>query len=98
MLARRRAEAVKAYLVSKGVSADKVKIVAIQEDWSGLKDAVKDNWFGEEKQDILRIIDDQTMDNDRRESELRKLSHGQVWNKLITSWMQDLRRVNVRLE
>lgn len=98
VLARRRAESVKAYLVANGVPADKIMILAVQEDWAGLKEVVEDNWFGEEKQDILRIASDSSLSSDKRESELRSLSHGQVWNKLIASWMQDLRRVDIRLE
>ena len=98
VLARRRAEAVKAYLVARGVPADKVQIRTGQEDWTGLKDMVEDNWFGSEKSDILDVLEDAQLSSDAREQKLRSISHGSVWNKMIVSWMADLRRVDIHLE
>ena len=98
VLARRRAEAVKAFLVNNGVPADRIRILAVQEDWAGLKEVVEDNWFGADKSEILNILEDSTIGSDAREQKLRALSHGTVWNKLIASWMTDLRRVNIHLE
>ena len=99
VLARRRAEAVKAYLVSQGVPADRIEVRTIQEDWDGLAGSVKSGWFGAGKDEILAIIADSSTSSAEKENQMRALAGGQVWNRLVSSsWMQELRRVDVRLE
>lgn len=98
VLARRRAEAVKAYLVSRGVAPSAIEIRTVQEDWAGLAEGVDSSWFGTDKEQILAIARDSSLDSATKEARLRALGGGQVWNRLLASQMQDLRRVDVRLE
>ena len=98
VLARRRAESVKAYLVSQGVPADRIEVRTVQEDWAGLGVAVERNWFGTDKEEILAVTADSSLDSNAKESKLKELGGGQVWNRLVASWMQDLRRVDIHLE
>ena len=98
VLARRRAESVKAYLVSLGAPAERIEIRTIQEDWAGLGQIVEDSWFGTEKSEILDIIGDTSLESNAKESKLKELGNGQVWNRLIASWMTGLRRVDIHLE
>ena len=97
-LARRRAESVKAYLVSLGYSADRIIVRTRQENWSGLAEVLRDNWFGADRQEVLDIIEDSSISDDAREQKLCSLRGGAVWNSIIASWMSGLRCVNVSFE
>ena len=97
VLARRRAEAVKKALIAAGYPADAITVNSCTEDWSGLRDNVAASYYGTEKSQILSILDDSSISDDERKSQLSKLSGGAVWNRLISGWMQDLRRVKITL-
>ena len=95
VLARRRAESVKNYLVSLGVPADCIEVNTVQEDWSGLAEVVKENWLGSDRSEIEALINDGGLGSAERESKLRSISAGAVWNTLIRDWMSGLRRVDI---
>ena len=97
VLARRRAESVKRFLLSAGVPAENVVIGSCTEDWDGLRASVESSYFGSDKSDILSIIGDSSLGSDERKSALAALSGGAAWSRLIGGWMQDLRRVKVSL-
>ena len=98
VLARRRAEAVKAYLVSLGFYADAIAVRSVQENWAGLAETLRDGWFGAEREEVLGVINDSSITDAQREEQLRSIGGSVVWNRIIASWMADLRRVDISIE
>lgn len=98
VLAQRRAEAVKKFIVDSGIPEGRVIIRNNDENWGGLRLVVSEEYFGQDKSDILSIIDDKSMDNGQRESALKRLSGGRVWSRLVAGWMSSLRCVNVSVQ
>ena len=95
MLAKRRAESVKQFLVDAGVPADRITVRTTEENWAGLADSVRDCFFGQEKQTVLDILADDSLDDDQKEQKIASLSNGSVWNRIVADMMQPLRYVAV---
>ncbi len=98
VLARRRAESIKKYIVDYGIPESRVIVRTNDENWGGLRLVVSEEYFGSDKSDILSIIDDESMDSEQREAALKRLSGGRVWNRLVAGWMSSLRCVNVTVQ
>lgn len=98
VLARRRAETVRKYIVDAGFPENRVVVRTNDENWGGLRLVVSGEYYGPEKTDILSIIDDGSMDNEQKEAALKRLSGGRVWNRLVAGWMSSLRCVNVSVQ
>lgn len=98
VLARRRAESVKNYLVTLGFDANAITVRSVQENWAGLAETLRDGWFGAEREQVLGIINDATITDGQREQQLRSIGGSVVWNRIVASWMADLRRVDISFE
>ncbi len=94
-LARRRAEAVKRQLVELGVSADRITVRSREENWAGLREVVSTSWFGPDKNEILNILDDESLSVSSKKEKLETLDGGSVWSRLIAASMQSLRCVKI---
>lgn len=94
-LARRRAEAVKRQLVKLGVSVDRITVRTCEENWAGLREVVASSWAGSDKDDILRIIDDESINDSSKKDQLIALDGGVTWSRLIVASMQPLRCVMI---
>ena len=94
-LARRRAEAVKRQLVELGVSIDRITVRSCEENWAGLREVVSTSWFGPDKNEILQILDDESLSGTSKKERLTTLDGGAVWSRLIVASMQSLRCVNI---
>ena len=94
-LARRRAEAVKRQLVELGVSSDRITVRSCEENWAGLREVVSSSWFGPDKNEILQIIDDESLSDSTKKEKLESLDGGAVWNRLLAVSMRSLRCVKI---
>ena len=94
-LARRRAEAVKRQLVELGVSVDRITVRSCEENWEGLREVVSSSWFGSDKNEILQILDDDSLSGATKKEKLQSLNGGAVWSRLIAASMKSLRCVNI---
>ena len=95
VLARRRAESVRTLLIGAGISPDRITVRTQEENWAGLRSFVSDTYPGADRDEVLAILDDSSMDESQKESALRALSGGRTWNGLIASAMGGLRVVRV---
>ncbi len=97
VLARKRAESVKARLISLGVPADRITVRSCEENWSGLRDFVASSYPGAEKDEILSVIDNRSIDDDVREQKLSAIAGGRPWQNLLAGAMSPLRVVKISL-
>lgn len=95
VLARRRAQAVKQRLLAAGIPEEHIVIRTQSENWNGLRAYVDQFYPGRDKEELLRILDDDSIDDAKRESMLRALSSGYSWAQLSRSVMPELRLVRV---
>ena len=97
VLANQRAEAVKAMLLSVGsarvgLTEDQIKIKVIPENWEGLLDMVKDQYFRHDREKVIGILMDDKIGDDTREWRLKRLDDGYTWNYLRRKYMPQLRQ------
>lgn len=91
-LSDRRTKAARNYLLSHtGAAPGQVFIRRQEENWPGLKQAVKDFYEGENKAQILRILQDKGLSDQEKEAELRQLDDGRTFEYLLETLMKPLR-------
>lgn len=91
VLAENRANSFANYLVSRfGIERDKFKVQSFGEDWDGLRKAVVSSTLSD-KEEVLKIIDN-VSNPDARDAELKKLSGGETYRKLLQAYYPSLRR------
>jgi outer membrane protein OmpA-like peptidoglycan-associated protein len=93
-LSEKRANSFAAYLASTyQIERSQLKMITGEgEDWEGLRKAVESSSIGN-KQEIIRIIDN-VSPPDARDAELMKLSGGETYQQLLTSFYPPLRRTD----
>lgn len=93
-LSEKRANSFAAYLASTyQVDRSQLKkITGMGEDWAELRKAVEGSLIAN-KQEIIRIIDN-VSSPDARDAELMKLSGGETYQQLLTSYYPPLRRTD----
>lgn len=62
------------------------------EDWEGLLNAVKCSTDMSDKESVIEILSDSTLDRDSRKKSLQALSYGKTWLRLMDTEMSGLRK------
>ena len=97
VLAGRRAESVKNLLVELGIPSDRITVRTREENWEGLREVVESGYSGADKQEVLDILADSSLDAAAREEKLQSLNGGRTWAGLVSGWMENLRCVKISL-
>ena len=95
-ISKKRSAAVRDYLSKQtGIPAEMITIRDTGEDWEGFTKAVNNNYEGADRDEVLRILRDDTLSPDAKENALKKLDNGRTWQSLIQNQANDLRRIEV---
>ena len=97
-LAQSRAEALKNYV--QGLyhfEKDFIKVNSVPEDWEGLRNYVANSDFIQ-KDEMLTIIDDETLDYDTRELRLRTIDGGKAYATLLKECYPALRHSDYKVQ
>lgn len=95
-ISKKRLDAARNYLSKQtGIPLDSISVRDAGEDWSGLAKAVESSYEGSDREEVLRILRDDSLSQDAKENSLKKLDGGRTWQSLIKDQMTDLRRVEV---
>lgn len=93
-LSLKRAERVKAKLLALGYSGEVIPVYE-GEDWEGLATVVRESSDVPDKEAVLDILADSSMDRDARKHALQALSYGRTWLRLMDQEMAGLRKATV---
>ena len=96
MLARRRAEAAKSFILSnlpddKKQTPPHIILHPVAENWAGLRLAVEQNYHRADREKVLAIIDDPTISDDTREWRLKNRLSPESWNYIRRNLLPELR-------
>lgn len=98
-LAGNRAECVRQYLIGElGVPAERITVQSCGEDWAGLAVEVEKHYDGANRDDVLRILTDESLSGGAKKAAIRALDGSATWQQLIANQMAFLRSVIVSLE
>lgn len=98
-LAKNRAECVRQYLTGElGVSEDRITVESCGEDWAGLAREAGKSYDRANRDDVLRILLDDTLSGGQKKAAIRALDGNATWQYLITNQMAILRSVIVSVE
>jgi hypothetical protein len=90
----RRAAAIEALLRQYGYTGS-VGVQYRGEDWEGLLESVKSATDMPEKDYVIDILSDTTLDRDARKKALQAVSYGRTWLRLMDTEMTGLRKAVV---
>ena len=93
-LTARRAEQIQQFVLkySDGaISLDRIKIDVIPENWQGLTSAVVEHYFGENRELVLSVMQDEALSFDQKEAEIKQIDGGRLWSYFIKEYMPALR-------
>lgn len=93
-LSLRRADRIKSRLISLGYKGEVVPVY-LGEDWEGLARVVGESTDLPDKDAVLDILADSSMDRAARKRALQALSYGNTWVRLMKEEMSGLRRAVV---
>lgn len=96
-LSLKRASRLDALLRQYGYSGE-VKTKYLGEDWDGLAEAVKSASDMPDKDSVLDILEDSSLDRAARKKALQALSYGRTWLRLMDEEMSGLRRAVISTE
>lgn len=95
-LAKNRAECVRQYLTGElGVPAERITVESCGEDWAGLARKVEESYDGANRDDVLRILSDESLSGGAKKAAIRALDGNATWQQLIANQMAALRSVIV---
>ena len=94
LLSQKRADRIKSRLISLGYQGEIVSVYQ-GEDWDGLARVVGESTDLPDKDAILDILTDQSLDRTARKRALQALSYGNTWLRLMKEEMSGLRRAVV---
>lgn len=98
-LAKNRAERVRQYLTGElGVPEDRITVESCGEDWAGLAREAGKSYDRANRDDVLRILLDDTLSGGQKKAAIRALDGNATWQYLITNQMAILRSVIVSVE
>ena len=94
-LSRKRAESAKSFLlkmVPEGslLTADKIKLDPVPENWEGLTEEIERNYHDEDRDQVLGILRSD-IDNESKKLSLKSLDGGRTWCHIIDENMPRLR-------
>lgn len=95
-LSQERAKAAKAYLLkhspdSAKLNSGKIKISPIAENWMGLTALVEEKYDLNDREQVLAILNDRSIDDQTRKTRLQRLGKGKPWRYMIKNYMPSLR-------
>lgn len=93
-LSLRRADRIKAKLLSFGYTGEVIPVYE-GEDWEGLETAVRESLDLPDKEAVLDILADSSLDRTSRKRALQALSYGHTWLRLMEQEMSGLRKAIV---
>ena len=93
-LSLRRADRIKSRLISLGYKGEVVPVY-LGEDWEGLARVVGESTDLPDKDAVLDILADKSLDRNARKRALQALSYGNTWLRLMKEEMSGLRRAVV---
>lgn len=96
-LSLKRAHRIKSRLVSLGYQGEVVSVYQ-GEDWEGLARVVGESTDLPDKDAVLDILADKSLDRAARKRALQSLSYGNTWLRLMKEEMSGLRRAVVSLD
>ena len=94
VLSLRRASRIEALLRQYGYTGE-VSVEYRGEDWDGLLEAVKAATDMPDKESVIEILQDGTLDRASRKKALQALSYGKTWLRLMDTEMSGLRKAIV---
>ena len=98
-LAKNRAECMRQYLTDVlGVPADRITWESCGEDWAGLARKVEESYDGANRDDVLKILSDESLSGGAKKAAIRALDGSATWQRLIANQMAALRSVIVSVE
>ena len=98
-LAKNRAECMRQYLTDVlGVPAERITVESCGEDWAGLARKVEGSYDGANRDEVLRILSDDSLSGGQKKAAVRALDGNATWQYLITNQMAILRSVIVSVE
>lgn len=93
-LSMKRAARIEAFLRQYGYAGD-VSVEYRGEDWDGLLEAVKAATDMPDKESVIEILQDGSLDRASRKKALQALSYGKTWLRLMDTEMSGLRKAIV---
>lgn len=95
-LSKGRGQSAKQLLLSLSPDSSKLNSSMISinsqvENWQGLIDAVEEKYNLDNREQVLSILKDASISNDRRKARLQQLDKGKTWRYLINNYMPELR-------
>ena len=90
-LSIKRADRIKTRLISLGYTGEVITVYQ-GEDWEGLADMVRESSDMPDKDAVLDILADKSLDRAARKQALQKLSYGRTWLRLMNEEMTGLRK------
>ena len=98
-LAKNRAECMRQYLTDVlGVPAERITVESCGEDWAGLARKVEEIYDGANRDDVLKILSDESLSGGAKKAAIRALDGSATWQQLIANQMAALRSVIVSVE
>ena len=94
-LSRKRAESAKAFLLKmvpegSSLTADKIKLDPVPENWDGLTEEIEKNYHEEDRELVLGILRSD-IDTESKKLSLKSLDGGRSWRHIIDENMPRLR-------
>ena len=97
-LAQGRAEALKKYVQElEHFEKDFIKVTSVPEDWQGLREYVEKSNFAQ-KEEMLSIINNETLSYDARELRLRTIDGGKAYATLLKECYPSLRHSDYKVQ
>ncbi len=95
-LARERGIKAKEYLLQhlppdKRLTEDRIKIDPTWENWAGLRQLVVEQYPYKDKDDVLALLDNETILNEQRKALLKKINGGRPWRYIRSEILPHLR-------
>ena len=97
-LAKNRADCVRQYLIELGVSTDRITVESCGEDWAGLARKVEESYDGANRDEVLKILSDESLSGGAKKAAIRALDGSATWQHLIANQMASLRSVIVSVK
>lgn len=95
-LAEERGRRAKEYILrhlppEKNIPADRIKIDPTHENWQGLYDMVCELYPYDDKDDVIALLLDESITNEQRKSQLKKINGGRPWRYIRDEILPHLR-------
>lgn len=98
-LAKNRANCVRSFLAEKfAVPEDRIAVVYGGEDWAGLAREVEADYSGANRDELIKILSDESLSGPQKKAAVRALDGGATWRNLVESKMGVLRSAKITAE